>query len=511
MKIGKGDLDQSLVQKIERLDGVVEAFSTEGRPGFLSYNGEGFVARSVNESALRRVFSESELASIESHLYDEGSLVRNSFRSNFNKSNQAAMPFRSLLVRPSEETLFKSDSPIVLSSHNKTHIVFVNKKGIMVKLSLSSGETVGAVDIIKDLRSNFAVQHESAFDFMAIELYGDGVLLSTASNGVLYYDFSSKKLEVKFAENGVTIIRNLGNGVVMCAADRIDANVMFFSFETGMKTESSNALKRGSFQNPVLSDFYNDHLFVVGRPYASNTSIGTLHYWRRDKGGISFKNEDRLVFRGLDYVNHSAKHILLTEDNVYLSGLRGDGTIFVWQYDLKDISSPFREISLAKFPLKRIDFIDFSDEFIVAGEGKSLYFLRADGSVEKNLLLSREIGNLFFTGEDSLVHVSGNEISRIKLPKYSDSGDITLDLYSSETPCNNIDVIVKGTTGDEKFAFFDTETLSQIAPFYLASFGGRTMVKISGSQSKSISMKISVKPGSQVEGVAVRADRLFLK
>ncbi len=511
MKIGKSDLDQSLVQKIERLDGVVDGSAAEGKAGFLSYNGEKFVSRSVNDSALRRVFSESELASIESHLYDEGDLVKNSFRSGFNTSNQSLLPFRSLLVKPSEEVLFKSDSPIVLSSHNKTHIIFVNKKGVMVKLDIATGQTVGAVDIIKELRSNFAVQHESAFDFMAMEMFGEGVLVSTASNGVLFYDFNKKKLEVKFAENGVTMIRNLGNGVVMCAADRVDGNVMFFSFETGMKTDSSNALKRGTFQNPILSDFYNDHLFVVGRPYASNTSLGTLHYWRRDKAGISFKNEDRLVFRGLDYVNHSAKHVLLTEDNVYLSGIRDDGTIFVWQYDLKDISSPFREISLAKFPLRRIDFIDLSDEFIVVGEGRSLYFLKADGSVEKNLLLSKEIGSLFFTGQDNLVHVSGNEISRISIPKYNDSSDVTLQVYSSETPCNNIDLLIKGTTGEEKFAFFDTETLSQIAPFYLASFGGRTMVKISGSQSKSISMKISVKPGSQVEGVAVRADRLFLK
>lgn len=511
MKIGKGDLDQSLVQKIDRLDGVVESFAKDGRPGFLSFDGEGFVARSVNESALRRVFSESELASIESHLYDEGGLVRNSFRSDFNKSNAASSAFRSLLVKPKEETVFKSDSPIVLSRHSKSHIVFVNRRGIMVRLDISSGETVGAVDLKKELSSNFAVQQESAFDFMAMEIYGDGVLVSTASNGVLYYDFSSRKLEVKFAENGVTMIRNLGNGVVLCTADRVEGNVMFFSFETGMKTESSNALRKGTFQNPILSDFYNDHLFVVGRPYASNTSLGTLHYWRRDKAGVSFNNEDRLVFRGVDYVNHSAKHILLTEDNVYLSGLRADGTIFVWQYDLKDISSPFREISLARFPLKRIDFIDLSDEFIVVGEGRSLYFLRADGSVEKNLLLSREIGELFFTGQDTLVHVSGSEISKVIVPKYSDSSEVTLEIYSSESACNNIDVVVKGTTGEEKFAFFDTDTLSQIAPFYMASSGGRTMVKISGSQSKSISMKISAKPGSQVEGVAVRADRLFLK
>jgi hypothetical protein len=511
MKISKGELDPALVGKIERLDSVVDGFVEEDRSGFISYNGKQFLVRRVNDSSFRKMFSESEVRRIEDSLYNESGLIKTSFRTNFNTSNQASQAFRSQIVKPAEELVYSSDSQIVLSRHVGDNLLFVNSKGILVKIEIATGKTVGAADVKKELTSNFAVTARAAFDFLAMEPYGDGVLLSTAGNGVLYYDFASKKLEVKFAENGVSMIRNLGKGTIMCAADRIDNNVMFFSFETGMKLESSNALKRGTFQNPVISDVYNEHLFVVGRPYAANTTLGLLHHWERDKAGISMENADLSLYQGKDYLNHSVKQLLVTDDSVYVSGVNSQGKLFVWQYDLKRLSEPFKEIKIDSLSFDGIDFLDFSDQFIVVGSGRNLYFLGADSSVEKNLVLSEPIQELFFSKEDELIQVSGRKIVRVKLPKYNDSREISLEIYRSESACNNIDVLVKGCNGKEKFSFVNPDTLEQIAPSYIANYQDKTMAKISGSQAKAVALKISVEPGTRIDGVAVNPDRLFLK
>jgi hypothetical protein len=511
MKINKGELDPTLVGKIERLDSVVDGFVDEDKSGFLSYNGKDFVVRRVNDSSFRRMFSESDVRRMEDSLYNESGLIRNSFRSNFNTSNQASAAFRSQVVRPKEETMYVSDSQIVLSRHVGDSLVFVNSKGILVKIDIKTGKTVGAADVKKELTSNFAVTSKAAFDFLAMEPYGEGVLLSTSGNGVLYYDFSSKKLEVKFSENGVTMIRNLGKGTVMCAADRIDNNVMFFSFETGMKLESSNALKRGTFQNPAISDVYKDHLFIVGRPYAANTTLGLLHHWERDKAGISMENSDLSLHQGRDYLNHSVKHLLVTDDSVYVSGLTGHGKLFVWQYDIKRLSEPFKEIRIEGLSFEAVDFLDFSDQFIVVGSGKNLYFLGADSSIERNLLLSERIQEIFFSGDDELVQVSGSKILKVRIPKYTESREISLEVYRSESHCNNIDLLIKGCSGKEKFSIFNPDTLEQISPSYIANYQDKTIAKISGSGAKAIALKMSVEPGTRIEGVAVNPDRLFLK
>jgi hypothetical protein len=512
MKIGKSELDQTLVQKIERLDGVVGNFSEDDRGGFLSYNGSDFVVRKVADTSLRRVFSESEVAAMEASIYEESGIIKNSFRGGFNRSNQASRSFRTLEVSPKEDVIFKSDSRIVLSKHSGKSLFFVNSRGILVKLDVESGKTVAAADVSTELRSKLAVQSKGEFEFLAMEVYGEsGVLLSTRSNGVLFYDLEARKIEVKFPENGVTMIRNLGGGLIMCAADRVDNNVMFFSFETGMKTESSNALRKGVFQNPVLSDSYNDHLFVVGRPYAANTTRGILHYWRKDAAKIAFNNADSEVFQGLDYLDHSVRNVLLTEDSLYLSGINSKGALFIWQYDVKRLSEPFKEIPLTRLKLGRLDFIDFNEEHIVAAEGDRVYFIGSDSTVHKNLKLTSKTDLMFFSGKDELIQVSGDKIVRIKVPEYKESREVTLSIYESDAACNNIDIIVKGCRGTEKFAFFNTETLDGIAPYYIASYRDKTIVKLYGATAKSISMKIAVESGTEIEGVAVKADRLFLK
>ena len=89
--------------------------------------------------------------------------------------------------------------------------------------------------------------------------------------------------------------------------------------------------------------------------------------------------------------------------------------------------------------------------------------------------------------------------------------EVVLNIYKGETTCNNIDVFVKSTTGKEKIAFFDEDTMAQITPFYFGVYKNDIIIKLVGTTATNISMKIYIPSDSQVEGVVVNPNRAFMK
>jgi hypothetical protein len=511
MKINKNDIDPALVEKITKLDKVVENFTEDDKSGFLAYNGTDFHIKRVNEALFKKILNESDLRRFSDSIYNESGLIKNSFRTNFNSDNRVSKNFKTQVVSPLEETLYISKGEIVFSTKYSNFIYFLNETGILTKFDLLIKQSVGAVNIITELKTRFAVSNIYPFDFLAIEAMEDSVLISTAYNGVLLYDFTKKELEVKFPENQVTLIKTLDNGTILLGIDKVDSNIAFYNFESGMKIESSNALKKKMFQAPHLVDYHNDNLFVVGRPYGVNTTKNLLHYWKKDIAKFNFNNLDGILFPGLDYLNYSLSHAFLTDDHLYISGLRDNKNLFIWQYDLRSLSKEFKEFSFNRFSFNRLDFIELNEEFFMAGDGNKLYFLNAKGEVERNLELSGKIKNIYVKNQYEFYLISGEKLIEVKVPEYKETPEIVLDVFSSENPCNNIDIYVKGSSGKEKFVFIDKDTLTQIAPYYIGVYEKNTIIKLLGSTAKNITMKMTTSSETEIEGIVVNADRVFLK
>jgi len=152
-----------------------------------------------------------------------------------------------------------------------------------------------------------------------------------------------------------------------------------------------------------------------------------------------------------------------------------------------------------------------NESYFVIGESNNLYFLNANGDVEKNLKLNEKIKTVILNEfSDEFFYISDDKIIISKIPEYSEKETI-LDIYSSEVICNNIDVYLKSSTGKEKIVFFDRDTLNEIVPFYYAVYNNDVILKLLETNSKKISMKIVSPKDSNVEGVVISRNKLFIK
>jgi hypothetical protein len=509
MKINKNDIDSSIIEKVNQFDKIVDNFTEEDKSGFLAYNGENFYIRRTSDVSLRRVSSEEELEKLKAHLYEEGGLLKNSFRTDMNLSSQSSERFKPLISKGIEETLFKFTSRVVLNKKHKDSIYVLTEKGFLLSYNTNDKTSDFRVDVITEIKSNFAIKDVSIYDFLAIEVVEEGVFLSTRLDGVFFYNIAEKKMELKFPESDVVLINYLGNNMFVLGMDRIDNNIAFYNI-SGMRVEVSNNLKRKSFQMPYLADSRNGDLFIVGRPYSLDTTRDILHYWSKDLAEISYNGKDGKVFPGFDNKTYKPLYINLTDKYLYISGLKQNKDLFVWQYDLKELQKPYKEFLFNRFSFEDLSFVEMNDEYFVASENNKIYFMDANVSIKKNILLNEKVVGVFNINKDNFIYLSDDKIILVTIPEYS-GDEIKLSIYDQENHCNNIDIYVKSKTGKEKISFFDGETLEQIAPYYFAIYKTDIIIKILGSLSKKIIMKMIIPNESEVEGIVVSPNRLFMK
>jgi hypothetical protein len=510
MKINKNDIESSIIEKINQFDSIIDNFSDEDRSGFLAFNGNKFYIKRTSDVFLKKILSEEDLNNYKSHLYLESGLLKNSFRTNINTNNQSSNRFKSLIVKPVEDVLFKFTSDIVLHKEYLGSVYVFTEKGFLIQYSLKDKKSETAYDLLGTIKKEFSIQNISVYDFISIEAFEGGVLLGTRNDGVFFYDPKSKKLEVKFAEQDVVLIKYLGNDLFVLGMDKIDANIAFYNI-SGMRIEVANSLKKKLFQMPHLIDSYNGNLFVVGRPYSLDTTKDIVHYWKKDLAGLSYNNLDGKLFPGYDNKNYKPKYITVTESHLYISGLKDNKVLFIWQYDINDLQKPFIEFSFDKFSFEKLSYVDMNEKHFVAAETNNVYFMDIDGKVERNISLNEEIKSIFLTDiDDEFIYITNDKIISVKLPKHTD-GDISLNVYSGETNCNNIDIYIKSSTGKEKIVFLDADTLMQIAPFYYGVYNNDIIIKLLGSTSLNILMKIGIPEDSEIEGIVINPNRLFMK
>jgi hypothetical protein len=327
MKLSRNDFDPNLIEKIERLDKVVNSFTDEDRSGFLAYNGQDFFIRHTSDVYLRKIITESELKKYEKSLLKDE--FKNSFSGNMNLHNVSISNFETLSVSIYEQNLYETKSKIVLFKKENNYLYFFTSDGILIKYDIENKIKVDVANIIGYMKENFTVSSISGFDFLAIEVHEEKVLLSTRYNGVLLYDFQQKELEVRFPDNDVVIIKYLGDNKILLGLERTESNILFYNFETGMKTETYNNLKKKNLQIPHLVEKTEDKLFVLGSPYALNTTKHLLHYWKKDLAGVDYNLADGEVYSGKDLMNHSIRDMIINGNRLFLTGLKSSGDLFI--------------------------------------------------------------------------------------------------------------------------------------------------------------------------------------
>jgi hypothetical protein len=522
MKLSQGDLDQEAVSKLTRLDGIVDGFEPDDINGFVGYDGKKFYVRKTNDVFLRKIFSESEISDLEADMRKKG--AHNAFYSSgdgvYEEDNKASLEFPTLSVT--------AKAGIEYSAAKGDHIRMVcgksalTEKGTIIADFSADPEEIESIDILSEIKSNFAVENFGPFDILSFIPYGSGYLVSTTICGIVFYDSKAKTIEIRMAENGVTSMMVMKNSEILCCIGKNTANVCVYDFASGKKVDSFNQLKKSGNQQGrfIMTDGDRDY-FVIGETYGVNQSDRLLHYFRLDANYAALRCHDGDVHPcGLPY-DRKILSSCIYGGKAYISGI-ANGQIFVLEYSRLFIGDE----PVVRY-LSNIDPANVAD-IVVAGspsgdrKDQSAYFyillknrilvFGSDGSIAENIYLvgSSDIDPKGISVADGKARIWGrNGISILDLPRYSSYQSLSLVAYDSDKPCNNIDIAILAESAPS-VAIIDAETLATIKPAFSILEGGMYVAKLLGCKSRKIIAKVGTEK-NRILGMAVKADRIYLR
>jgi hypothetical protein len=502
MKITKKELDDSINKKLDTFDSITEGQSV----GFVMYDGQKFYAREIDDLNLKKVFSVNEIEKLESHLYSESSNFKNSFNTEMNVNSSMNSSFKSQLSKISGLPIFSGLASIRLFKVQDDYMLILDTKGNFYKYSFANKKVDYTINLVEKIKSLFAISELEYFDILDFETHRDGFFVSTSKNGVFFADTANNNLELKFPENSVKLIKNIGNEKIICINST--GTMSIYDFRSGLRIETFNHIKKLN-QSVKEVTANRDFIFALGKN-VDNNPANILHIWKTDGLG-TIKNIDNSIYPSFDSPRYYAMHISVNGNFVYISGLKDRKHLFVWKYDLEKLEEPFKEIIFKKVEIERLDYIGVEKERISFISKDRLMVIDEEGNIEKNLKLVENITASLVLFNNSALVPSKEKIYLYKMSEYSEGGTETLKIYSSEFPCNNINVLIKADREDVKAVFIDEDTAQQIIPSFYLSHNGNTVAKILGSTAKNILMKLEAPKTLKVEGVVVNTDKIFIK
>jgi hypothetical protein len=511
MKITQKELDQAINDRLDRLDSLSAKFTQSDKNSFLTFDGKEFGFRKVNEILLSRVASQSDIESMESHSFSETKTIKSGFVSNFNVNNRANVNAPSQVVRLEGFPLFETKNDIKFTRQNGEEVLALDVLGMFYKYDLKERKLKYSLNLVDRIKSIFAITELLPNDITDVDMYANGFVFSVGTYGVFYADEKAGTLEVKFTEKNVRYVRSIGGGRFLLFTS--DGNVVIYSFETGLKVETFLTLKKLG-QTPKDVVLTNGKVFLLANSNGNLSSENLIHLWEMDAAGVSLQNSDKKLFPGFDSKRYLPKFISVDGENLYVTGTKDNIKLFVWIFDLKSLESEPREVIFDSFDIGRLNFTAVSEKEIVFSDSNNkLIFINWDGSIKKNINLksASEVYNLIPGKLNEVIVSTKRDVKIFKVPEYRFESEINLKIFSSDKPCNNIDVLVRTTDGKEKVMFIDEETAMPIEPFFHLVNGEGTFAKILGSSAKEIIMKVSVSETTVIKEVLVKADRLYLK
>lgn len=512
MKLTEKDLDPSIVKKLNELDVVKENFTDADRSGFLSYDGEKFHMKRVNEVSFKKVTDQRELNTFKQHLYVEDETMKNSFISNFNLNNKAHPNLRGQVLNLEGIVIFSTQSNATIRKvkREKNYILVLDTNGIFYKFNRETQLIEFTLNIAEKVKALFAIQKFLPYDILDFEIFRGGFLFSTTNNGVFFADVSNNNLEVVFPENDIMFIRDVGNeNILLISGSGIST---IYNFERQIKVEGLSHLKKAEqvAKSVVVQD---GDVFILGKHRYNTSTQGLLHIMKRDRAGISFENVTNSVYPGYDSHRHQVMFVTKDENFVYLAGIKDSKHIFLWAYDLENLHEEFDEFVFDKFEVDKLDYLKVVDRKIFFNANNRLIVIDFDKNVRGNLQLqnTKPVTDILFENDyKDIIVVSGDNLTTYSFPEYNYEETFTAQIVDGES-CNNIEIFIKSNTGKESIMILSGEELSQISPTNYIVTESNSYIRLLGNNSKSIVLKLTVPQDTIIEGIVVSLNRIFLK
>lgn len=508
MKITEKDIDLSILNKVNRLDKIVDSFSDEDKSGFLTYDGSNFSIKKINDLSLRKILNYSDLLAFDNYLFRDSELYKSSFSNNFNLNNRANSKFKTQIVSLKGINLFLIKNPIRISRKEKEHLLILDTNGIFYKFNLIKKELDFSLDIIERVKSLFAIERFLPYDIINFEIYNNGFLFSTKYNGVFYADIENNKIEVIFPDNGIELIQDSGDGNILLLSE--DGIITIYNFKKAVKLETINLLKKLD-QYPFKSTEEKGDIFILGKHKYTNSNKNILHIMKRDLANLGYSNISGLVYPGSENYEYNVSELIIDGEYLYLAGLK-EKKLFIWKYSLANLSKEYHEIIFEKFSIEKLSFIKIKDGEIFFSFDNRLLVIDETGKILKNFKLNSDrIDDIIFMESNKEILVfSEKDVVLYKIFEYFPENEIVLSSPIGKE-FNLIEVFSKSNDGQEKILVVNEDTLDQIIPSVYLSFEKYTFIRILGSSASSIIIRMSVPEGTEIDGVIVHKDRIFLK
>lgn len=473
MKITERELDEKVLIKLNRLDNIVDNFDPNNLEGFLAYNSQkGFYNKKVNENILREVYKNSDFGTIRDHLKKESSNIKNTYNSNLElyKNNKVTQGFINLAK---DASLNKISSNIFKVFHNN---IILHKNGFI-------NDTVNAIEKINNtLHVKILIS-----DIVDINYLDGAFLISTKYNGIF-----------KILNNDVELFSPLCNYKIESIAEVLflvsPFDIMILD-KDGNKIEKINTIKN-DIEIPKFIVNDGNKIFVI-------TNHNKLYCWEKDKAQLNvnnisgnfteFSNDNRYQTLGVDI-----------KDNIlFLYGSYLMTKTFIWKLDLSDPLADYKELIL-DYSLK--DVLILKDNvYLLAIEGHIL--LLSDNNVTINILFNNKMK--FINSSSKVLLLFDNSLYELLIPEI-EKDNKNLDFIITEKLSNNVDVLIKNYN-NENIGFYDFNKNSQILPYFIAKDENDILIKLKNINSEKIIMRIVLNNNSNIEGLVVRDNKIFVK
>jgi hypothetical protein len=502
MRVSERDLDNNLLEKVNRLDNVVSSYNSNIE-GFLSYNKDGFYFKQTNDDYLKQLLSEDDIINMKKNIDEPAVNVVSSKYTNILKKASTNKAVETFYQDLQGKFLFLVNKNIIkykIYSNDLNETVFVC---LLDDLSF----IVYNVSTKQTYIFNIASELETKFSLVNIPVYSlndffiDKTLLyfSLFQHGVYKYDLSSKELSMVSNKTDIEFIDLLPNQNIFCIGSD---SIAVYSKEEKISEEFYQLRKLN--QHPKFYLHYKDKYFVIGKNYGVDSSKKLVHAWKYN--GLDLENIDEQIENNIEDQNYEIKYATIYQDKLYITGVNHyDDTLFIWAYNL--LTLRLEDINIPKIKLDQYYNILFYNEKILLSYKDMLKVL------DKGLLHTYHINSNIqkLTVYDQLYYMNDNKIYQLDLPVYSTADEImNFKIYNKQNSCNTIDIYIDNYNGKSEDIVFSSGS-NIIEPLFKIIDEGNAYIRLYDCKETSIDMQLHIYETTSIKGIAIKENKIFLR
>ena len=186
MKYSINDLDQNLVNKINRLDKMELEYSKDNG-NVVMYDGNKYYTSDIQfpvQTTEKVYFSNNSIIDFRDALYKSNDKYKSSFDNNFAGKNSLMSNFKNAYSEINSNFICMADSDVLLFKEFGNYYYAYVKSGKLIKISKSNTSIQNSYNVISSIKMNFVCPNLLSTDILDFIIVYNKVLVSTIENGV---------------------------------------------------------------------------------------------------------------------------------------------------------------------------------------------------------------------------------------------------------------------------------------------------------------------------------------